>query len=63
MRVPPTERHSGVFCPSQINEMRSELKRSDKPNESKADRELRAAAIIRHILTEPDKPQSTQLPV
>jgi hypothetical protein len=46
MHVPTSYNMHGVFEPSDIDEMSRELKRGDVVGESRADRELRATAII-----------------
>jgi hypothetical protein len=52
MRMSPSKKLHGVFYPSEVNEMRAELARGGTANETKADREHRAFAIIRHATTE-----------
>ena len=55
MRVPGNRKQLGIFYPSQINEMRSELSLGDNPAETEAEREDRAAEIIRRRAAEPDE--------
>ena len=51
MHVPRSNNIYGVFEPSDVDEMRRELKCGDVAGESKASRELRAAAIILRRMT------------
>lgn len=46
MREEP-RRSNGVFRPCEVEQMRRELKRGDRPGESPSEREQRAIAIIR----------------
>lgn len=42
-----TRRGNGVFRPCEVEQMRRELKRGDRPGESPSEREKRAIAILR----------------
>lgn len=54
MRVPKNRKTRGVFEPSQVEDMRRELKRGETPNETPFEREERAAEIIRRELSRSD---------
>jgi hypothetical protein len=55
MHMSPSKKLHGVFYPSEVNEMRAELEFGGQPNETKADREHRAAEIIWRKMTQMDE--------
>jgi hypothetical protein len=53
MRAPRNKHPHGIFEPSQVDDMQRKLKRGDTPDESKAAREQRAAAIVQREMMQP----------
>jgi hypothetical protein len=59
MHVPTSHNMHGVFEPSDLVRMWKELKRGDVAGESKAERALRAAAILRRRMMPNISPLTT----